>query len=128
MRKIATTVLLTAMMALAAISTACTKAEQVVSPLDSVETYTLDFRFDAEGVNEATLSFYDNDLNQVAVDQVAVPGNPDEVIASVFTSSSRPEWVYTDGLVNGDEDLGMVRLRSVKTKAGDDAVLLVVRK
>lgn len=132
MRHTLNAVVATAMMVLATIlSASCSKAEEPFNQ-SNVETYGLNLRFDAEGVTQATLRFYDDDLVQVGSDVVDIPANSNEIVTTSFVSDSRPGWVYTDGLVNGDTETGMIRLtgRSVVTKAGGemDAVLLIIRE
>lgn len=120
--------------------TSCTKDNDFAAKLNALdesitsaaETYDLALRFQAEDITEATVYFYDKDLVQVAVENIVVPESSSEVVNSVFVSESAPEWVYTPGLQNA-EDNGMIRVggKSVKTKAGGDdsgAVLLVIKK
>ena len=105
--------------------------QSVEATAPAVETYDLALRFQAEGVSEATVYFYDADLVQVAVENIVIPDSDAEVVNSVFVSATKPEWVYTPGLQNGDEkDGGLLRIggKNIKTKAGVDALLLIIKK
>ena len=125
----------TAALLVATATSSCAKDNSFIPQQEetapAVETYDLALRFQAEGVSEATVYFYDSDLVQVAVENIVIPETDAEIVNSTFISATKPEWVYTPGLQNGDkEDGGLLRIggKNLTTKAGVDALLLVIKK
>lgn len=88
--------------------------------------YNLDLCFDAT-VDEATVNFYDADGYLVSAKTVSVPTSSNEVVSVSFASETNPEYLYTEGLQNG-EDGGLLRIpqASVQTKSSNP-ILLIIR-
>ena len=108
----------------------CQKFEMEDMPTPDEPTttiYSLDLRFDAN-VSEATVAFYDESGYQVSAKTLAVPASTTEVVSIAFASETAPEYIYTDGLQNGEEG-GLLRIpaASIETKASDNSILLVIR-
>lgn len=101
--------------------------EEMPTPEDpTTSIYSLDLRFDAN-VSEATVAFYDESGYQVSAKTLAVPTSTTEVVSIAFASETAPEYIYTDGLQNGEEG-GLLRIpaASIETKS-DNSILLVIR-
>lgn len=104
----------------------------VESPAETLKsmgsTYNVTVAFDAPGVNEATLVFYDEDRVQVSTAIVAVPAGQ-EAVNTVFFSDTNPRYVYTTGLANPDEN-GLLSIpeSAVATKGGQNPLLIVIRR
>lgn len=89
-------------------------------------TYDINVSFDAPGVSETTLYFYDEDRVQISSAIVSVPAGQ-EAVNTVFFSDSNPKYVYTNGLANANENgLLAIPASSVTTKAGGQSPLLIV--
>lgn len=118
------------------LAASCTKNELTVPAIQdeqevfNYETYDLALRFQAEGVDEAPIYVYDKDLVQIAIDNIVVPETDSEVVDMNFVSESAPEYIYTPGLDNGDENTGFLHIggKNIQTKAGSDGTILIVIK
>lgn len=134
MRNILTAVCgLAAIILMSATAASCSKdttpMPQLALQEETYQVFDLSLRFDApEDVQEATVMFFDEHGQQVAVDNVSIPETSAEAVTTTFLSESRPAYIYTDGLQNtGDNGLLSIPASSVRTKAGDDGILLVIR-
>ena len=93
-------------------------------------TFGVNLRFDAPGIDEVTLSYYDEDGVQVASENIIVPTTSDQVVSTEFLSETTPSFVTAPGLQNVDGS-GLLRIPStaVQTKgAAQEALLLVIRR
>lgn len=92
----------------------------------ALSLYNLDLRFDAVAP-EAVIEFYDEDGYLVSENNLAIPATSAEVVAVTIPSMTRPAFLYTEGLTNG-EDGGLLRIpaSSLDTKA-DNSILLIIR-
>lgn len=89
-------------------------------------TYDITVSFDAPGVTETTLVFYDEDRVQISSAIVPVPSGQ-EAINTVFFADTNPKYVYTTGLANANENgLLAIPASSVATKGGGQSPLLIV--
>lgn len=117
----------------ASLFTSCSldsKTLDVETPQETLQamgaTYDITVSFDAPGVNETTLVFYDEDRVQISSAIVPVPAGQ-EAVNTVFFSDSNPKYVYTPGLANANENgLLAIPASSVATKAGGQSPLLIV--
>lgn len=96
---------------------------------ETAQVYDLALRFDAPAdQTEAIIYFFDEHGQQVAVDNLAVPASSAEAVTCAFLSETRPAYLLTEGLQNtGENGLLAIPNSTVKTRAGDDALLLVIR-
>ena len=129
MRKIFSVCCFIAALVLAA---SCAKDNTVPSLSTADETaqvYGVDLRFDAPvDLTEATVQFFDGNGQQVAVTNVNVPETSAEAVTATFLAESEPRYLYTDGLQHVNENgLMAIPRSSVQTRAGNDALLLVIR-
>lgn len=109
-----------------------TKTLDVETPQETLQamgsTYDISVAFDAPGVNETTLLFYDEDRVQISSAIVSVPAGQ-ETVNTVFFADSNPKYVYTPGLANANENgLLAIPASSVATKGGRSALLIVIRR
>lgn len=109
-----------------------TKTLDIETPQETLQamgsTYDISVAFDAPGVNETTLVFYDEDRVQISSAIVSVPAGQ-ETVNTVFFSDSNPKYVYTPGLANANENgLLAIPASSVATKGGRSALLIVIRR
>lgn len=117
----------------AVLSASCQKADLTPDLFQQEETsqvFDIDLRFDAPADQaEAVVYFFDAAGQQVAVDNLAIPGNSAEAVTCSFLAESRPTYLLTEGLQNVNENgLLTIPQSSVKTRAGgDEALLLVIR-
>lgn len=107
-----------------------TRDLDVESPAETLKamgaTYDINVAFDAPGVKETTLVFYDEDRVQISSAIVSVPAGQ-EAVNTVFFSDSNPKYVYTTGLANANENgLLAIPASSVATKGGGQSPLLIV--
>lgn len=116
-------------------ATSCSKDNTVVpaelteeTSDSSAQIYGLDLCFDAPAdVTEATVFFFDEHGQQIAVDRLGVPASSAESVAVSFLAEARPEYLYTEGLQNyGDNGLLRLPGSSIETRAGGNAVLVII--
>lgn len=116
----------------AAVSCTNAKLEPELPKIEEqVTVYDMVLAFQADGLDTATVEFYNDDFEAVFVDNISIPSKPGESVPTSFASDSKPTWVYTEGLMNTDSDTGMLRIdeRSVRTKAGSSSpILLIIKK
>lgn len=116
----------------AVLSASCQKAEltpEIFQQEETSQVFDLDLRFDAPAdQTEAVVYFFDASGQQVAVDNLSIPGNSAESVTCSFLAETRPSYLLTEGLQNVNEN-GLLAIpnSSVKTRAGDEALLLVIR-
>lgn len=111
----------------------CSKEQFIDMPKveeEAFAVYDMELQFAAEGVAEAQIEFYNDLLEVVSVETIAVPDNSATVVPTSFMSDSKPVWIYTEGLENVDSEVGMLRIdeKAIKTKAGQEPILLVIKK
>ena len=111
----------------------CSKAEfipqeEVLVQEPTVAVYDFELEIVADGATEAVVEFRDDNLNLVSYD--SYPTNAD--IKTSFSSQTKPAWIYSDGLQNGDPAMGgMLRIseQSIQTKAdGNRKIVLLIKK
>lgn len=122
------------MMAMTMAATSCNKQEMV--PQESlleqetgISVYDFELEIQAEGIPEVLVEFRDDNLTLVSADTYQTG----KELTTEFSSATKPAWIYTDGLQNGDPAMGgMLRISesSIQTKAGSDSrkIVLVVKK
>lgn len=109
-----------------------TRDLDVESPAETLKAmgaiYDINVAFDAPGVKETTLVFYDEDRVQISSAIVSVPAGQ-EAVNTTFFSDSNPKYVYTAGLANANENgLLAIPSSSVATKGGQSPLLIVIRR
>lgn len=123
-------IIIAAIAALAVMTASCNKFElenEMPTPEEpALSLYNIDLRFDAVAP-EAVVEFYDADGYLVSENNLAIPATSAEVVAVTIPSMTRPAFLYTEGLTNG-EDGGLLRIpaSSLDTKA-DNSILLIIR-
>ena len=94
-------------------------------------TLEVAFAFDApEDMAMATLTFYDEGRQSISNNIVTIPETSEETVTVSFKSDLNPAYVGTRGLQNGDKNAGglmPLTNKQVKTRAGEEIVLLVIR-
>ena len=132
MRKIFSIV--AAFAAIAVLSASCQSKEDITPDIfqqeETAQVYDLALRFDAPAdQTEATVYFFDEHGQQVAVDNLSIPSSSAEAVTTAFLSETRPAYLLTEGLQNtGENGLHAIPNSTVKTRAGgDDTILLVIR-
>lgn len=116
------------------LSASCTKVELTPDIFQDAQEetatiYDLSLRFDAPAdQTEAVVYFFDEHGQQVAVDNLSVPASSAEAVTCAFLSETRPAYLLTEGLQNtGDNGLLAIPNSTVKTRSGDDSLLLIIR-
>ena len=128
-------VFLAALMLIAAVAaSSCTKEQYSPDPLSSVieeRTQGVTLVIDAPNLTVADIYFLDEDNVAVSSNTVVVPASASTPVDVNFVTSdgSTPKYLFTPGCINGDE-LGRIPIpaQSVRTKAGNDPILVVIRK
>lgn len=109
-----------------------TRDLDVESPAETLKAmgaiYDINVAFDAPGVKETTLVFYDEDRVQISSAIVPVPSGQ-EAVTTTFFADTNPKYVYTTGLANANENgLLSIPSSSVATKGAQSALLIVIRR
>ena len=132
MRKIFS--IIAAFAAVTVLSVSCQSKEDITPDIfqqeETAQVYDLALRFDAPAdQTEATVYFFDEHGQQVAVDNLSIPSSSAEAVTTAFLSETRPAYLLTEGLQNtGENGLLAIPNSTVKTRAGgDDTILLVIR-
>jgi len=125
-----------AVIAIAAISASC-QTKQDLTPdffleqqQETAKVFDVDLRFDAPAtLKEATVYFFDEHGQQVAVDNLSIPATSAEAVTTAFLSETRPAYLLTEGLQNvGENGLLAIPNSAVSTRAGgSEPLLLVIR-